>query len=538
MVRGRVEERFRVRRGRADSHDRPGPRTPASAARRARFGAVHGPGRCALAVHAGEVVALLGDNGAGKSTLIKCISGAHRLTRDGSSWTATPVDDHLAGCRAGARHRDRLPGPRALRQPRRRRQLLRRPRAGAAALAPARSAAPAPARDGRDDGDVVRRLQVELPGVNGAVGLMSGGQRQAVAVARAAAFASRVVILDEPTAALGVRESRQVLDLIVRLRDEGKAVIVISHAMDHVIEVADRAVVHAPRTQGRRARPDTGDAPRHRVADRRRWRLKPRSQSETVGPGPRVRATESRSPISGGAVRTRTSGRCRDHADGRAGRLRRRRRRHRVERRDRRQAGRRRARQARADHEVPGRLLPRDGDGGEGVGQRHRRRQVIYGTGKSATTIRARSRPDRVDGHPGRQGHRHHADRARGAAGARRGRRSGRQGGPGRQRPAGLGREDGGRGDRQLPGGVLAGEWLAQTLDKGAHARRSSRACRRAGARRPRQGDGGGARVIRHQDRRQGCRPTATRTRASPRRRDPDRQPRRRRDLRRLRAAR
>ena len=74
-------------------------------------------------------------------------------------------------------------------------------------------------------------------------GMMSGGQRQAIAVARAAAFASRVVILDEPTAALGLRESRQVLDLILRLRDEGCAVIVISHAMDHVMEIADRAVV-------------------------------------------------------------------------------------------------------------------------------------------------------------------------------------------------------------------------------------------------------------------------------------------------------
>ena len=62
-------------------------------------------------------------------------------------------------------------------------------------------------------------------------------------MARAAAFGGKVVILDEPTAALGVRESRKVLDLILRLREEGKAVIVISHAMDHVMEVADRAVV-------------------------------------------------------------------------------------------------------------------------------------------------------------------------------------------------------------------------------------------------------------------------------------------------------
>jgi len=75
------------------------------------------------------------------------------------------------------------------------------------------------------------------------VGLMSGGQRQAVAVARAAVFASNVVILDEPTAALGVRESRRVLDLIERLRATNYAVIVISHALDHVIDIADRAVV-------------------------------------------------------------------------------------------------------------------------------------------------------------------------------------------------------------------------------------------------------------------------------------------------------
>jgi ABC-type sugar transport system ATPase subunit len=88
----------------------------------------------------------------------------------------------------------------------------------------------------------LERLNVTLDD-RGVVGLMSGGQRQAVAVSRAAAFASKVVILDEPTAALGVRESRRVLDLILRLRDEQKAVLIVSHALDHVIEVADRAVI-------------------------------------------------------------------------------------------------------------------------------------------------------------------------------------------------------------------------------------------------------------------------------------------------------
>ena len=91
--------------------------------------------------------------------------------------------------------------------------------------------------------EVLERLRVALPDINAPVGLMSGGQRQAVAVSRAAAFASKVVILDEPTAALGVRESRRVLDLILRLRSEDSAVIVVSHAMDHVMEVADRAVI-------------------------------------------------------------------------------------------------------------------------------------------------------------------------------------------------------------------------------------------------------------------------------------------------------
>jgi D-xylose transport system ATP-binding protein len=86
-------------------------------------------------------------------------------------------------------------------------------------------------------------LKVTLPQGHSTVGLMSGGQRQAVAVARAAAFARKVVILDEPTAALGLRESRQVLDLIHQLKARGIGVILISHSMDHVMEVADVAVV-------------------------------------------------------------------------------------------------------------------------------------------------------------------------------------------------------------------------------------------------------------------------------------------------------
>ena len=222
------------------------PTTPALAVRGAtkRFGAVVALDGVDLEVHRGEVLALLGDNGAGKSTLIKCISGVHRLDvgldRDG---------------RRSGQHPLAVDGPCAAAS----RPSTRTSRSSTTSTRPPTSTPAVRRRDPRwlprglrvlsrgsmvDATDVVlRRLQVTLPDPRAAVGLMSGGQRQAIAVARAAAFASNVVILDEPTAALGVRESRQVLDLIRRLRDDGHAVIVISHAMDHVMEVADRAAV-------------------------------------------------------------------------------------------------------------------------------------------------------------------------------------------------------------------------------------------------------------------------------------------------------
>jgi D-xylose transport system ATP-binding protein len=208
-----------------------------------RFGAVLALEQVSLAVRHGEVLALLGDNGAGKSTLIKCISGVHRLDVGSIEMDGRPVSitspaearglgietvyqdlalfdnlDPAANFYAG---RELAAGgflPHGLR-------LLRRREMATAT------------------GEVLGRLQVVLSDERAPVGLMSGGQRQAIAVARAAAFASRVVILDEPTAALGLRESRRVLDLIVRLREQGHALIVISHAMDHVVEIADRAVV-------------------------------------------------------------------------------------------------------------------------------------------------------------------------------------------------------------------------------------------------------------------------------------------------------
>jgi ABC-type sugar transport system ATPase subunit len=187
-------------------------------------------------------MALVGDNGAGKSTLIKCLSGALRLDRGTIELDGQPVAIHTpADARAlgietvyqdlalfdNLKPADNFYAGRELATPTWLPRSIRLLKRREMALTTRRT---------------LDRLQVGLDD-RGTVGLMSGGQRQAVAVARAAAFASRVVILDEPTAALGVRESRRVLDLILRLRDEGTAVIVVSHALDHVMEVADRAVV-------------------------------------------------------------------------------------------------------------------------------------------------------------------------------------------------------------------------------------------------------------------------------------------------------
>ena len=208
-----------------------------------RFGAVHALKGVSLEAYRGEVLALLGDNGAGKSTLVKCISGVHGLD-DGEillDGERTALHSPAAARRAGIEtvYQDlalfdnltpaqnfycgrELAGPRWL--PRGLRFLDAR------------------AMD-REAAAVIERLKVSLPRFDAPVALMSGGQRQAIAVARATVFARKVVMLDEPTAALGLRESRKVLDLIAQLKAEGNAVILITHNMEHVVELADRAVV-------------------------------------------------------------------------------------------------------------------------------------------------------------------------------------------------------------------------------------------------------------------------------------------------------
>lgn len=208
-----------------------------------RFGAVTALDQVSIACGRGEVLALLGDNGAGKSTLIKAISGVHRL--DSGTIALDGVDiTHANATSARARGIETVYQDLALFD-----NLAPAANFFAGRELAGPSWLPRPCRFLRSNAmsertrELVDRLQITLPDFDATVALMSGGQRQAVAVARAVAFSSKLVILDEPTAALGLRESARVLDLIGRLKSDGVAVILISHSMDHVLAVADRAVV-------------------------------------------------------------------------------------------------------------------------------------------------------------------------------------------------------------------------------------------------------------------------------------------------------
>jgi len=208
-----------------------------------RFGPVLALNDVSLSARRGEVLALLGDNGAGKSTLIKCVSGVHQLDAgdliiDGvSAPIRSPSDARDAGIETVYQDLalfDNLTPAQNF--------YAGRELAGPAWL-PIGMRFLASREMDRRTADVLDRLKVILPKQDATVALMSGGQRQAVAVARASVFARKVVILDEPTAALGLREARKVLDLVAQLRDEGNAVILITHNMEHVTELASRAVV-------------------------------------------------------------------------------------------------------------------------------------------------------------------------------------------------------------------------------------------------------------------------------------------------------
>ncbi|MEV1116256.1 ATP-binding cassette domain-containing protein [Actinosynnema sp. NPDC049800] len=206
------------------------------------YGNVEALRGASFTAHAGEVVALVGDNGAGKSTLVKCLSGVERPDSGTILFDGAPVvlDSPVSARALGIEtvYQDLAVAPDLdpaanlfLGRELRRAGLLGR--LGVLDKREMRRRAVASFQD----------LGVSLPDVDVPIGALSGGQRQSVAVARSVVWASRLVFMDEPTAALGVVQRERVLDVIRRVRDRGMAVVLISHNMPEVLAVADRVEV-------------------------------------------------------------------------------------------------------------------------------------------------------------------------------------------------------------------------------------------------------------------------------------------------------
>ncbi len=198
------------------------------------FGAVTALDQVSLDIYPGEIAGLVGDNGAGKSTLIKIISAVHRADSGEIVFDGKPVhfgstaDARAAGIEtvyqdlalAGNMSvwaniflgRERIRGPRLL------------DKRGMAREATA----------------MLEQLKINVPPINSPVASLSGGQRQAIAIARAAAWGSKIIIMDEPTAALGVAETATVENVIRGLKSQGFGVLIISHNLDQVFRLADR----------------------------------------------------------------------------------------------------------------------------------------------------------------------------------------------------------------------------------------------------------------------------------------------------------
>ena len=210
-----------------------------------RYGRVTALDKADFELYPGEVLAIIGDNGAGKSTLIKALSGAIEVSEgeirlDGKPiHFRSPMDARKAGIETVYQNLALSPAldiasnlflGREMRRPGFMGKVFRM-------------------LDKQGMRQNARKQLTELglltiQNIGQAVETLSGGQRQGVAVARAAAFGSRVLIMDEPTAALGVKESSRVLTLIRDVRDRGLPVVLISHNMPHVFEVADRIHIH------------------------------------------------------------------------------------------------------------------------------------------------------------------------------------------------------------------------------------------------------------------------------------------------------
>ncbi|NUR17798.1 MAG: sugar ABC transporter ATP-binding protein [Dermatophilaceae bacterium] len=213
------------------------------------FGRVVGLDGVDLDLYPGEVLAVIGDNGAGKSTLIKCLTGAlvpdsGEIRLDGQVvHFKRPQDARDAGIETVYQQLAVIPALDIASNLYLAREE-RRP-------GPLGSVLRMLDKKGMKEraGQAVQGLGIQtIQNMGQAVETLSGGQRQAVAVSRAAAFGGKVVILDEPTAALGVKEGNQVLEMIRQLRDRGLGIILISHNMPHVWDVADR--IHIQRLGG------------------------------------------------------------------------------------------------------------------------------------------------------------------------------------------------------------------------------------------------------------------------------------------------
>ncbi len=205
---------------------------------RKEFGAVVALEEVTLDVNPGEIVALVGDNGAGKSTLIKMIAGVHQPTSgqillEGEAVRlAKPSDAREHGIEVVFQDlalADQQPvymnlflGRELVRGP-----LRRLDRDGMAA----------------ETRQLLDELDIRVPSPRATIRDLSGGQRQGVAIARATHWAERLVLMDEPTAALGVQETGRVEDIILRMRERGRAILIVSHSLDQVFRISDRICV-------------------------------------------------------------------------------------------------------------------------------------------------------------------------------------------------------------------------------------------------------------------------------------------------------
>ncbi|MBW8300943.1 MAG: ATP-binding cassette domain-containing protein [Hydrogenophaga sp.] len=210
-----------------------------------RYGRVTALDNADFDLYPGEILAVIGDNGAGKSSMIKAISGAiipdeGEIRLEGQIVQfRSPIEARKAGIETVYQNLALSPAlsiadnmflGRELRKPGIMGSVFR--------------SLDRPAMEKFSRNKLSELGLMTIQNINQAVETLSGGQRQGVAVARAAAFGSKVIILDEPTAALGVKESRRVLELIQDVRSRGIPIVLISHNMPHVFEVADRIHIH------------------------------------------------------------------------------------------------------------------------------------------------------------------------------------------------------------------------------------------------------------------------------------------------------